>query len=294
VDLLASLAGDGVVTAAELARAGIDQNAVARLRRGGRLVRLFQGTYAVTPLREPEFALACRGAARYAGRDAVIVGEAALALSSAYPPPPTPEVAVPRARFVRPTPGLRLSRLADEWLVRHRCIGGVDVQDAARAVVWAWTRTSPRDGSAVVCAAVRAGAVRTDEVRRVLPILPRVARRGGLLDACAYVDAGCESPAEIDYLVGVERAYRLPPGERQAVIEVPGGRTRRVDVRYGRVVVEIDGAHHRDPEQQRADNVRDVVLTALGLVVIRVTADEVRRDPGLVAATVANALAKAA
>jgi hypothetical protein len=141
----------------------------------------------------------------------------------------------------------------------------------------------------VVCAAIVSGLVTAAAVRAAATRLPRVVRRRALLETCDHVELGCASPAEIAYLLRVERAYGLPRGERQVVVPVPGGRSRRVDVRYGRVVVEIDGGHHR--RQRAADEARDVVLHALGYRVLRVSASDVWREPGLVAATVAAALA---
>jgi len=287
-DLAASRAR--VVTAGELDAAGLDHNAVMRMRRDGRLIRLYHRTYAVPPVAEGEFALACRGAVAFAGRGAVLIGETALAFGTAYPRPATPEVGVPRARHTRGTPGLTVRRLADEWFVRTIRRAGLVLQHPAPAVVWATGRLARVvDRRAVVCAAVAAGLTAPAEVRGAACGL-RVARRCELLDTCDFVAAGCESPAEIEYLVEVERAFGLPAGERQAVIEVPGQRVRRVDVRYGRVVVEIDGANHAAPRQRDADAVRDVVLTALGLHVVRVTASDIAAAPGLVAATVTRAL----
>jgi hypothetical protein len=278
-----------VVTARDLRDAGLDHNAIVRLRRDGLLIRLFHGTYAVPPVGGDEFTLACRGAVAYAGVGAVVVGESALALRSRYPAPAVPEVAVPRSRYVRATPGLAVRRVGDEWLRSAADVSGAAVQAAAPAVVWAWSRLDGTDDRrALACAAVGAGAASVTDVRAAASRLSRVRGRADLAATLSYVEEGCESPAEIDYLLDVERRFGLPRGERQVRIDVPGGRVRRVDVRYGRVVVEIDGAHHSG--QRGEDAVRDVVLTALGLHVVRVPAVEVRRRPGLVAATVAAAL----
>jgi hypothetical protein len=293
-DVLGDLAARGhqVVTAGELDAAGIDGNDVRRLRANGRLIRLFHGTYAVPPVDSAPFPLACRGALRYAGAGAALVGETALAAFAAYPAPLAPEVAVPRERYVRSTPGLTVRRLDATWLARARDVHGMTVQDPATAVVWAWTRLgSVGDRRAMLCAAAMAG-VRTAGVRAATLRLPRVARRAELFATCEHVDDGCESPAEIEYLLDVERRYGLPPGQRQAVIEVPGRRVRRVDVRYGSVVVEVDGGHHA--AQRAEDEVRDVVLAALGFRVVRTTLADIRRAPWLVAATVARAIADAA
>lgn len=293
MDFLTARAGT-VVVARDLEAAGIDRNAIARLRRTGRLVRLYHRTYAVPPVTEPEFDLACRGAVAYAGAGAHLLGETALAFVSAYPQPDVPDVGVPRSRHVRTTPGLRVAHCAGPVLDGATWVDGVPVQEPGRAVVWAAARLARQaDRQAVVCAAVSGCATTTDAVRRALVALgPRTRGRTVVADACDHVDAGCESPAEIAYLVGVERAFALPPGERQHVVALPDGRSRRLDVRYGRVVVEIDGHHHT--ERREHDAVRDVMLTALGLHVVRVPAGDVYRTPGLVAATVRAALARCA
>jgi hypothetical protein len=281
-----------VVTAERLDAAGLDRNAIARLRRAGLLVRLFHRVYAVPPVEDTPFRLACRGAVTYGGRGAIVIGESALAFGTSYPAPPAPEIGLPRTRSIRATVGLRVAHCVDPWLVAHRT-DGVDVQEPGRAVAWAWSRLArPEDRQAVVCAAVTSGAATTREVRHATSALPPFRRRGDLLGTCDHVDLGCESPAEIAYLTEVERPFGLPPGERQARISVPGGRARRVDVRYGNVVVEIDGRHHRDPGAREADAVRDVVLRAVGLTVVRVDAADVRRSPGLVAALVRETIAQ--
>lgn len=279
-----------VVTAAQLDGAGFGSNDLRRLRRDGLLVRLFHGTYAVPPVGAEPFELACRGALRYAGRDSVVVGESALALRSPYPAPLAPEVAVPRARDVRSTTGLTVRRVVDAWLAHAGESRGLPVQDAPTATVWGWSRVRPGwDREAVVCAAVVNGATTVRDIGSALRRLPRVPAAAELRETLRHVGAGCESPAEIAYLVEVERRFGLPCGERQAVVEVPGRRVRRVDVRYGRVVVEVDGAHHA--ERRDDDAVRDVVLAALGLHVLRVRAADIRHAPAAVAAMVADAIA---
>lgn len=294
-DYLVAHAGR-VVTAADLETHGIDRNAVMRLRRDGRLVRMFHRVYAVVPVDDDEFALACRAALRYGGAGAMLIGETSLAFASTYPAPAAPEIGVPKYRGVRQTPGLRVAHCADETLRRRRVVRGVAAQHAGEAVAWAWSRLpSLDDRRAVLCAAVECGAATVTAVRGALIRCHRMRGRSSLAEACDQVDAGCRSPAEIEYLTRVERQYGLPAGERQARIDVPGGRVRFVDVRYGRVVVEIDGEHHRlDPASRQGDTVRDVVLTALGLQVLRIPAREVRRCPGWVAATVLQALAQPA
>jgi very-short-patch-repair endonuclease len=61
-----------------------------------------------------------------------------------------------------------------------------------------------------------------------------------------------------------------------------------------RLVVEVDGGHHRRPPTRRADECRDADLRAAGWSVLRIGADEIERRPERVLAAVGCALARPA
>lgn len=79
----------------------------------------------------------------------------------------------------------------------------------------------------------------------------------------------------LDYLV--ER--RLPLPETNALVEAGEGRFE-VDClwRESRLVVELDGASHLEPERVRADRRRDGLLQAHGLAVHRIGSDRLAED----------------
>ena len=58
-----------------------------------------------------------------------------------------------------------------------------------------------------------------------------------------------------------------------------------------RLIVEVDGPHHKDPVQKARDAGRDQWLQAAGFRVLRFTADEVIGDPELAARKIIAALA---
>lgn len=283
-----------VVLTEELLAVGIDHRGIGREARLGRLVRLIRGAYAVTPFDDDVGILTARAAARRY-RLAAVSCEFALALhgcdiplpdavhlTGPLPKPPgTPGVVVHASRGPVPITGAR----------------GVRVVTGPVAVLGAWSDLAGLgDRRAMVCAAMRAGVARTAHVRALDPGRRRVRGAAELIATCEYVDRGCESPPEIDYLVGVELAHRLPPATRQHWIDLPDGRRRRVDVAYlgARLIIEIDGAHHSDERTSRRDAANDAALVAMGWTVLRFTGRDVMLRPAWVAAQVRAALLAAA
>ena len=73
-----------------------------------------------------------------------------------------------------------------------------------------------------------------------------------------------------------------------------GSRAAEVDLlaRAERIAIEIDGVHHfADPACYRRDRRKDLLLQRCGLVVIRVLAEDVVRDPRPAVGMVCEALA---
>lgn len=112
--------------------------------------------------------------------------------------------------------------------------------------------------------------------------------------ACDLLDPGAESPRESVLRVHLVRAG-LPRPEVNGWICDPAGNPRyRGDLvfRAQRVIVEYEGAHHRDPTQYAADLRRRNDLLAWGWRVVHVEA-AMLRSPGTVVALVREALAQA-
>jgi hypothetical protein len=103
--------------------------------------------------------------------------------------------------------------------------------------------------------------------------------------------AGHDSGLEVE-LTRLAHSVRLVVAPLVVVVH-PDGRRDEVDllaVAAG-VVLEADGwAFHRDPGQREADELRDERLRALGLVVLRFTARQIRERPGASRGRIARAV----
>jgi very-short-patch-repair endonuclease len=107
-----------------------------------------------------------------------------------------------------------------------------------------------------------------------------VGQRGivGARVAAKRLDGRAESPPESLLRLMLVDA-RLPmPQVNVAIFDANGGYIARPDLSYleAKIAIEYEGAHHLDPKQFRRDTVRDQLLAALGWIVIRVTARDLR------------------
>lgn len=104
---------------------------------------------------------------------------------------------------------------------------------------------------------------------------------------------GVASVLEREFLRRVHRAHRLPPARFNGR-ERLDGRTVVRDVEYDGLVVELDGAQHRDPRARRHDRARDnALLFSRGVLTLRFGWVEVVTDPCAVAAAIVRALGAA-
>ena len=143
----------------------------------------------------------------------------------------------------------------------------------------------------VVAMAFQQRLVDLDEVRRILAGMPRARRRQLTWSAATDAAGGAESLGELD-LVGLLRRAGLPLPSRQAVRTDASGRRRYLDAWYDewRLHVEIDGAHHLDPQQAWLDAQRHNDLWTTGTVVLRFPAWTLRTQPEVVVTTIRRAL----
>lgn len=87
-------------------------------------------------------------------------------------------------------------------------------------------------------------------------------------------------------------AGRFQLNERLAVRFGPTAAEVDLLSRGDRVAIEIDGIHHfADPECYRRDRRKDLLLQTQGLLVVRVLAEDVMRDPRAAVNVVCQALA---
>lgn len=242
----------------------------------------------------------------YAGPRAHLSADAALIQHGVkLPAPVVMHVAVPQRRIVVPqrfpstqedTAGVwlqphRVERLAS-WTHPVRQPPVLRVAPAAlHAAAWAPTA---RAAEWRVAAAVQQRVTRVPDLRRALDEMPRLHRRGLLLDVLDDVQFGAHAASELDFLRFLRR-HGLPQPDRLQR-PVRSGTLRYLDAWWERprVTAEMDGAHHRlvgawDEDTLRAN---DVVLVERHdrILLLRFTRGNLRHDEVRVAAQLRDAL----
>lgn len=254
-----------------------------------RCVRVLPDVYVPRGV-ELDCVLMARAAACWAGPGAVLAGwSAATLLGARWLPAHDPEVAV--ARHVRRPAGL---------VVHQQRLGPDEVEDVDGVLVTTPVRTAYDLGRRLrlvdavaavdqLCALGVCGPERVAAVARAHPGDRGLVRLGEVLE---LVDAGAASPKESELRVLLVRAG-LPPPQTQVEVRRPDGRfLARADLGWirWRVLVEYEGAQHRDGPQFTRDVDRYAELEAAGWTVVRVTAELLARRPEVVLARVDGAL----
>lgn len=278
---LARLAGRqyGVVTLAQLRALGLGPRGVAHRAARGRLHRLHRGVYAVghtwLTLEGQSLAalLAC-------GPGAVLSHRSAAAAWGLRRGVPTPIEASTALRGRSAPAGVELHRT--------RSLPRADVTRARNLPVTTVARTLV-DLAGVLTPSALGRAVHEAEFLRLLDVaaveeaLGRANGRRGtpaLRAALTEPSPGAtRSALEERFLALV--SGRLPAPRCNAHLQV-AGELMEVDViwRGARVVVELDGAQaHRTRRAFHRDRARDLALAAEGWVVVRLTWQQVTREP---------------
>lgn len=297
----------GAVTRAQLREAGLRDRAVSRRVAGGRLHRLHQGVYRVGPLvapymREMAAVLACGAGARASHRSAAWLLEVGPRPADGSPV----EVAVPGTRVVR-RPGIRVYRalyleiddaggratateVAAATAAEVATARGIPVTSPGQTLVDLAGVLPAGDLERAVGRAERSGLVTLDDVARLV--------------ACHRGRAGIAALAAVIGLEGgpaftrSEFESRFADALRRFGLPRPRFNVRvagyEVDCWFesARLVVELDGrAFHRSWRSQANDRRRDRDLAGRGIQVIRITWDDLTREPERTMADVVQALA---
>jgi very-short-patch-repair endonuclease len=260
----------GVVTARDLATAGLERRAVARRVAEGHLRRLHRGVFLAGPLPGPRTRE--MAAVLAVGHDAAISHRSAAALWEILPPADDPvDVTVTRGH-PRNRPGIRVHRARR---LQRSFNAGVPVTTPLRTI---------RDLVCAVGSRDLERAIEEAQVRRL------VTRRE--LDRLHGVDAGREPS-----LTRSEAERRLLALVRAARLPAPRANTRvgryEVDFLWAdqRVVVEVDGfAFHSTRAAFERDRARDQALQVAGYTVLRITWRQLVDEPEAVVAALAAAL----
>jgi very-short-patch-repair endonuclease len=161
---------------------------------------------------------------------------------------------------------------------------------AARALVDAASRARPDRARTLIAMVVQQKKATPTEVRAVLDRITPVRREVLLRLTLDDVEGGAHSLPELRFTCLV-RQSGLPLPSRQVVRQRPDGRYY-LDAAWEDVglVVEIDGAHHRDVGQWEADVLRQDELMIRGDRVLRLLSWWIRDQPELVVDLLRRAL----
>lgn len=155
-------------------------------------------------------------------------------------------------------------------------------------LLFAAAERSVRTAQGVLAAAVQQERTTPQRLLRWIEDLAPLRRAAVMRQTLADIDGGADSLAEID-VARMCRAYGLAPPRRQVRRRDAHGRLRFTDCEWeladGRVLVlEVDGAFHRDVAQWEDDLARQRALSGTGRVVVRCTSREIRDEPERIAA----------
>lgn len=240
---------DGIATAAELADRGLPGSSL-RAAAGSTITRIRAGVYAL-PDCDPEVL----AAARIGGR---LAGAAAARHHGIWAPPA-------RRLVVEVPPGRHVEQSVDARVLRPRRhhgrrYGVAPLPEALRQVLY----TEPVPFAvAILDSALRRSPTTKLDLEFLCRGLPE--RRRSLL---TLVDERAESGTESVVRV----ALRLAGIDAVPQVRVPLTDFDRLDLLVGdRLVIECDSREfHSTPEQLDRDNARDLLLIAMGFVVVRV------------------------
>lgn len=189
-------------------------------------------------------------------------------------------------------PGVRSRRRTIEPL-HVSTVDGLRVTTASRTFVDLGAQWPLTDLVALGDAALRQGQATPESIIRVLAACTgqRGVRRAR--QALAMLDARSRSPQESRLRVALAVDGLPTPEVNGRICDAAGEFLAVGDLvfREHRTIVEYDGAHHRTPDQQRADAARRNLLALRGWLLITIVARDLA-IPGRAAAIVREALAQ--
>jgi hypothetical protein len=299
----------GILTSAELARAGVTESSLRILLGRGALVSIGRGLYAraaqVNQLNASQIgppALRLAAAVAAVGPDAVGSHQHAAAIHGlqllARPRADAVHVTRPSAasisRSTRPGTQLHIAAVPS----RHRTVvSGLPVTTVARTVIDVARTASLREGVVIADSALRGKQTTKAELYAVINACPRwpgIARARQVVDfSDGLAESAFESIARVAFHDG-----GLPPPELQASVGADGRVIARVDFywRAYSTIAEADGAAKYSGGGGVAIRQlqRDADLRAAGFQVVHFTWQELQTIPDQVIGAIRAAFAQAA
>lgn len=189
-------------------------------------------------------------------------------------------IAAPKSSHpVPPSPGFRVHETR-RWRDEDIVTVGVPRARPEVATIQAalWARTD-REATLLLVATVQQRLTAIDPLVSVLERVKRDRRRSLLRSVLVDVAGGAHSLNELDFAAHC-RARGLPEPDRQVVVSSARGDSY-LDVRWRRrrVVVEVDGVGHLQPDRWIDDSLRHNEIALGGDTVLRIPSLGLRLDP---------------
>jgi hypothetical protein len=299
----------GVVSRAQAMHAGLSPSAIGRRAATGSWSAVHAGVYHVNsgsllPMARlwaawlyaelPAQHLALHGQGQHTlAPTAFVAGEAALWLAGVVERCPAVIEIATAGRQVRRQSGVKTVRVSSVQAHPALLPPRLALEAALLSVVG--RSTSP---ARVVDLVLAAGQRRLTTPRRIVEVVDAVNRlrwRSLILELCADLVDGLQTPPERRYERTVERSHGLPHGDVNAREAAPRCGSWYRDVRYRGLhcVVELDGRAAHPIDEAFRDRRRDNHATRRGDRTLRYGWREIVSEPCAVAAEVASVLAAA-
>lgn len=277
----------GVISRAQLIDLGMPVSRIDHRVRADRLVRIHQGVYRVGPISTARTHL--MAATLACGSGVVVSYRTAGHLYGCLPRDADRVEVTIAGRRIGSRPGIRIHRVREFRAGDTAVRDGIPTTSVARTLLDLASVLAERELEAALSEALALKIVDRAAIQRVLAgrdRMPGAARLRALISG--HEPARTRSRAEERLLALVRKAALPDPAVN---VRVAGF---EVDFhwRAERLVVEVDGhAFHATPRKFESDRRRDAALIAGGLRVMRVTWQQLEREPERVLAAVVRALA---
>lgn len=295
----------GVISRGQALDAGIGSAAIRSMLSSGRWVPVHRGVYLIHT-GVPDRTAAFWAALLRAGRHAMLSHFSAAEVVGLIPPAPGRpgrrdrrgsqaaqliHLSVPRDQHVQPIAGVVLHRRVNVERLRQPAALPPRTRTDETTLDLALGSATLDDAFGWLARACGSRLTTAFHLQAALAGRPRVRWRSELAGGLADIAGGAHSLLELKYLRSVERAHRLPEGQRQRK-SVQSSRAQYRDVLYEQfsVCVETDGSMAHPLDARHLDRRRDNAAAAGGLVTLRYGWLEITQHPCLVAAEVAAVL----
>jgi very-short-patch-repair endonuclease len=283
----------GVITARQLTRQGVTEDAVRARLDSGAWQRIHTGVYA-TFSGEPGRQALLWAAVLRGGPGAMLSYQTAAEVDGLVRRPvPLIHLTVPSGRRPGHVRGLVIHRSARAQEARHPVLVPPRTRVEETALDLAAAALCFDDALGWVSAACAGRLTTPARIQAAMAQRAKMPYRAGLDAALTDVAAGANTVLEYRYLRDVERPHGLPRARRQVRVR-RGGRSEYRDLVYGDygVVVETDGRMAHLVTAAWRDAHRDNSAAADGFVTLRYSWSDVNGRPCYVARQVAAALAQ--